>query len=349
MSHSSGGSPELPANIKSQIQVSACVFAGSSAVLVWDILHNLRNDYSLLFEHKVTLASGSYVVSRLASLIYALGLTLFASYPLPACNTAFLAFNSFYPITVTATAFLFFFRVRAIYRASRLATLIFGFLWLSVLATSTTIPISGRAISFGDRPQCIVAHGAAYNGSSGVTITVHDTIVFFAISYRLVSNFAQEDQTRGEKIRGLFSGANLPAFSKALFNEGQMYYMITVVTNVITTAMVYIPTTRPLYRGLLVIPNVAVSSIMACRVYRNTKLGLTHGNMDLVLPTLNPSASESRSIPLSVVHFCPQRTELLSAPDSGSTGGQSGTRDITLKVTDSGFLSAPHDDTEIAP
>jgi hypothetical protein len=120
------------------------------------------------------------------------------------------------------------------------------------------------------------------------------------------------------------------------------------VTNVITTAMVYIPTTRPLYHGLLVIPNVAVSSIMACRVYRNTKLGLTHGNMDLVMPTLNPSASESRSIPLNVVHFCPQRTELLSAPDSGSTGGQSGARDITLKVTDSGFLSAPHGDTEIA-
>ncbi|KAJ7844708.1 hypothetical protein B0H13DRAFT_2096156 [Mycena leptocephala] len=347
MSHSLGGSPELPAAIKRQIQVSAYVFAGSSAVLVWDILHNLRNDYSLLFEHKMTLASGSYVVSRLASLIYALGFTLFASYPLPACNTAYLVFNSFYPITVSATAFLFFFRARAIYGGSRLVTLLFGFLWLSVLATSITIPISGRAISFGDPPQCIVAHGAAYNGSSGITITVHDTMVFFAISYRLVSNFAQKDRTHGEKIRELFSGANLPAFSKALFNEGQMYYMITVVTNVVTTAMVYIPTTRPLYRGLLVIPNVTVSSIMACRVYRNTKLGLIHGSMDLVLPTLNPRTSESRSIPLSVVHFSPLRTGLLSAPDSDSTGGQSGTRDITLKVADSGF-SSPHDDTEVA-
>ncbi|KAJ7847671.1 hypothetical protein B0H13DRAFT_2362374 [Mycena leptocephala] len=63
MSHSLGGSPELPADIKRQIQVSAYVFAGSSAVLVWDILHNLRNDYSLLFEQKMNLASGSYVVS----------------------------------------------------------------------------------------------------------------------------------------------------------------------------------------------------------------------------------------------------------------------------------------------
>jgi hypothetical protein len=138
-------------------------------------------------------------------------------------------FNSFYPITVSATAFLFFFRARAIYGGSRLVTLLFGFLWLSVLATSITIPISGRAISFGDPPQCIVAHGAAYNGSSGITITVHDTMVFFAISYRLVSNFAQKDRTHGEKIRELFSGANLPAFSKALFNEGQMYYMCASV------------------------------------------------------------------------------------------------------------------------
>jgi hypothetical protein len=69
--------------------------------------------------------------------------------------------------------------------------------------------------------------------------------------------------------------------------------------------------------------------------------------MDLVLPTLNPRTSESRSIPLSVVHFSSQRTGLLSAPDSDSTSGQSGTRDITLKVADSGF-SSPHDDTEVA-
>jgi hypothetical protein len=131
---------------------------------------------------------------------------------------------------MSATAFPFFFRVRAIYGASRLVALIFGFLWLSVLATSITVPISGRAISFRDRPQWIIAHGAAYNGSSAVTIPVHDTIVFFTISYRLVSDFAQTDQTRGEKIRELLSGANLPAFSKTLFNEGQMYYMCASVS-----------------------------------------------------------------------------------------------------------------------
>jgi hypothetical protein len=69
--------------------------------------------------------------------------------------------------------------------------------------------------------------------------------------------------------------------------------------------MVYVPTTRPLYCGLLVIPNVTVSSIMVCHVYCNTKLGLI-GSMDLVLPTLNPRTSESRSIPLSVTLVLPR-------------------------------------------
>ncbi|KAJ7452239.1 hypothetical protein FB451DRAFT_1565956 [Mycena latifolia] len=322
MSQSSGTSQEIPASLQRPLQIVAYVFTGSAAVLVWDILNNLRNDYSLLFRHKMSPATAAYVVSRIASLVYTLGFTLFATYPLSACNTAFIAFNSFYTITVSSSAFLFFFRVRAIYGGSRVVTGIFGVLWLAVLATSITVPVSGRGTSIGDPPQCLtLARHGAHGGSSG---------------------------TRGDQVKELFSGASLPAFSKSLFTDGQMYYMVTVVTNIITTVLVYVPTSSSLYHGLLVIPNVTLTSMMACRVYRNTMLGLTRGGgQGLSLPTL---ASGHQSIQLSSVYFAPQRSGMTrSAGDvSYSTGELSGAMNPTLKVNDSGLASSVDHDTGVA-
>ncbi|KAF8171184.1 hypothetical protein K438DRAFT_1982174 [Mycena galopus ATCC 62051] len=295
-------------------------------------------------------ATAAYFVSRIGCLVYTLGFTLFATYPLSACNTAFIVFNSFYPIAVSSAAFLFFFRVRAIYNNSRGATVIFGVLWLAVLATSITVPVSGRGTSLGDPPQCFsLARHGTHGGSAGITITIHDTLVFFAISYRLVGNFAYRQQTRGEQLKELFTGASLPAFSKSLFTDGQVYYMITVVTNIVTTVLVYVRLSSSLYHGLMVIPNVTLTSMMACRVYRNTMLGLTQsGGEALSLPTL----ARHQSIQISDVNFTPERSGMTRSTGdmSHSTGELSGAVNLTLKVNDShsGFASKVHHDTGVA-
>ncbi|KAJ7037602.1 hypothetical protein C8F04DRAFT_1091852 [Mycena alexandri] len=340
MSQSSGDTVQLPPELQKQIEVSAYVFAGATAVFIWDILNNLRSEYCLLFKHRLSAATLAYFISRVASLIYVLGFTIFASYPLKECSKAYIAFNSFYPVAVSASAFLFFFRVRAIFNGDRLATILFGCLWLAVLGSSITIPIGGKAAGLGDPTECIVAHVSAYVGSAGIVITVHDTLVFFAISYRLVSNFQAEQKTRGEKVKSLFSGSNLPAFSKSLFEDGQMYYMITVVTNIVATVMIYIPSVSPVYHGFLVVPNVTLTSIMACRVYRNTKLGATRGSRDLTLPTLNPLGPGGSTIPLSTVQFTGQHTAMSSSHigenDSDSTENKESGREIPLHMTSMG-------------
>ncbi|KAJ7496551.1 hypothetical protein FB451DRAFT_197892 [Mycena latifolia] len=351
MSQSSGDLEELPAYLQRQIQIAGYIFVGSTSVFIWDILNNLRNDYALFFKQKFHVACLAYAVSRIASLMYALGFTVFATYPLQACNTSFVVFNVFYPIGLSASAFLFFFRVRAIYSGDRLVTAIFGFLWLAVLGASITIPFGGSAIKLGHPAECVLAHGEAYLGAAGIILTVHDTLVFFAISYRLVSNFAQtQQQTRGEQLKTLFSGANLPAFSKALFVDGQMYYMITVLINIFATLLVYIPGISPVYRGVMVVPSTTLTSIMACRVYRNTKLGITRGTAELALPTLSSNAVGT--IPLSVVQFStqPNRTTGRWGGDgSGSSGDKDDTLNESSKANNSGFLPTLHHDTGIVP
>ncbi|KAJ7033475.1 hypothetical protein C8F04DRAFT_1260986 [Mycena alexandri] len=309
MSQSSGGSEQLPPDIQKQIKVSAYVFAGSTAVFVWDILNNLP-------------------------------------YPLPDCETAYIVFNIFYPISVSGAAFLFFLRVRAIFQGERMPTIIFGCLWLAVLASSIgrSSIISGGAIGLGDPTVCVVAphtqHVSAFAGLAGIVIMVHDTIVFFAISYVLIALTQVEQQAPGEQVKALFSGANLPAFSKSLFMDGQMYYMVAVVANIVATVMAYVRVS-PVYHGFLVIPNVTLTSIMACRVYRNTKLGVTHGNADLTLPTLNTLGPSGNTIPLRFVHFSGEHTGVTGelhagANDSGSTEHEESRTDIQLHLASRG-------------
>ena len=117
-------------------------------------------------------------------------------------------------------------RLRAIYGGDRIVTSIFGFLWLAVVASSVLAIVGATVTSIGNPPECLIVSTRKYDGASGICITVYDTLVFLAISYRLVSNSAKtQRQTLWEQTKALFSGSNLPAFPKALFTDGQMYYM----------------------------------------------------------------------------------------------------------------------------
>ncbi|KAJ6494228.1 hypothetical protein C8R45DRAFT_174284 [Mycena sanguinolenta] len=240
-------------------------------VFVWDILHSLSEDYHILFKLNFQVSAAVYLVSRIASLVYALGFTLFSTYPLPNCQAALVAFNAFYPISSASTSLLFFFRVRAIYSGRPIITYTFGFLWLCMLAGSLTIPLGTSATTVGH--ACIVTRLAPYMGANGVAMMVFDTSVFLAISYRLLAN-GRTEQTPGERIRSAFAfgEANLYAFSDSLLRDGQKYYLITVFTNTLTIAMIYAPDVAPVYRGMGSIPNVAVTNIMASRVFRNIKM-----------------------------------------------------------------------------
>ncbi|KAJ7629855.1 hypothetical protein B0H17DRAFT_1284071 [Mycena rosella] len=307
----------LPADIQKQIQVSAYVFSGATAVLFWDILNNLGSDYSILFKQKFhnycTILVGRLMpFIKIGTAIYAIGFTIFVSSPPRDCSGVHLAFTIFYSIGVSAAALLFFLRLRAICGGDRLITIPFGFLWLAVLGSSMTVPIGGTARSVGNPPKCLVGQPKAYVGSPGIIITVHDTLVYFAISYRLVSNFSHLDgkQTRRAQLTALFSGSTLPAFAKSLFTDGQMYYMITVIFNIVTTLMMYMPGVSAMYHWILAVPNLTLTSIMACRVDRNTKL-IIHHSPELSLPTLN---DQDPNIPLSIVHFSSQLSGMTRSP-----------------------------------
>ncbi|KAJ7133676.1 hypothetical protein C8R43DRAFT_1073089 [Mycena crocata] len=289
----------LSPDIAAQLHLESYVFAGATAVYIWDMLNHLKEDYSVVFKTTFRASTVAYIFSRIASLFYILGFAIFTTYPVGACNRTLIVLNTFYPISVGSTALLFFFRVRAVYGNQRSVVLIFAALWLTVLAGSLTCPIGARAVAIGATRGCIIARIPEYMGSAAITVSVHDTAVFLAISYRLLAN-SHVEHSCGEKVRALFRGGNLPAFSKALFVDGQKYYMITVISNILTASMVYIPGTSPVYHGILSIPNIALTSIMACRVYRHAKLHRPADALSLPMISDYSVATNGFTLPLSV-------------------------------------------------
>ncbi|KAJ7284421.1 hypothetical protein C8J57DRAFT_1216857 [Mycena rebaudengoi] len=264
----------LPPELAGRLQLAVYIAVGSAAIFIWDILHNLKAEYTILFKRRLNWTVFAYCASRLGSFAYVIGFVFFATLPVGRCLTADITINSFYTVGLSATCLLFFFRVRAIYSNSRSITIIFGLLWLAVLGASITVPIGAGAVHLGPTNYCLITEVAPYVGASSILVTVHDTAVFFAISYRLMANSYVAHPTSRDRFGAFISGAYLPAFSKALFIDGQVYYMISVVSNIVVAVMVYAPALDPVQHGILALPNAMLTSVMACRVYRNARLGL---------------------------------------------------------------------------
>ncbi|KAF8187893.1 hypothetical protein K438DRAFT_2149903 [Mycena galopus ATCC 62051] len=290
----------LSAEVARQVEFTRYVWVGTAAVFIWDILSNLKGDYMLLFNYRLCWPGAAYFVSRFTSAAYVIGFVVFLTYPVGECRALNLALGILYPVAIPSTALLFFFRVRAIYGGARKVTIIFGLMWIAALATCVIVPLAIGGINIGPTHYCMPSELIPYAGAAGIASAVFDTGVFLAISYKLVQNTAVEYSSAG-KLRAFLTGAHLPSFSKSLFIDGQVYYMITAASNIVAAFLTWFPGIEVTYRSLPTIPNVMLTSVMACRVYRHTRLNLLE--QSFLLPTFHDSESIG-------VEFAPQSNSL---------------------------------------
>ncbi|KAJ7626985.1 aspartic peptidase domain-containing protein [Roridomyces roridus] len=303
---------ELPPQIVSEIQLSGWVFVASSAVFVWHILNHLADDYAILLKHKLRLPALAYVSTRIASLVYVIGFTIFTSVSSPFRLCILIlnnvnAPNTFYPVACFSISLLFFFRVRAIYGGHRVATAVFGFLCAFVLGANITVPIGSRASPHPIGKLCLITEKAPQASAAGYMVAaailpINDTAVFLAISFRLLAN-SRTKHTRKESVKALFeilSARILSLYGLRVLKT--TLDRVTVVSNLVTLCMVYIPSISPIYHGMLSVPNIALSSIMACRVYRNTTLHAAR-QASVSFEIISPDGFTIPSSAASSVHF----------------------------------------------
>jgi hypothetical protein len=187
---------------------------------------------------------------------------------------------------------LFFFRVRGVYCNNRIITVVFGFLWIALFGISFTIIPAIKGTHIGTTQWCMITSVAPYASAPIVLNAVNDTLIFIAISVRLVS-FSSASDSFGARMKSFWLGDGLPGLSRALLRGGQVYYLFvtvffrhflnvltnfsvisaTISLNIVSAVMIHAPV-DPVFHAMLGVSNFALESAMACRVFRAVRLGM---------------------------------------------------------------------------
>jgi len=115
--------------------------------------------------------------------------------------------------------------------------------------------------------------GPSYGSAPIILNAVNDTLIFIAISYRILMHTAYPGDSWWARAKLFFTADGLPRLSKALLQGGQLYYFATIGLSIVFAALSLSPNIPPAYHAMLSIPNLALENSMACRVFRAVKLG----------------------------------------------------------------------------
>ncbi len=128
------------------------------------------------------------------------------------------------PISVCCSALLFFFRLRAIYNRNKIVVTVFFVLWIGLIVAALFVPLGISGGPVGTTLYCQYTNfsQASYAGIIGPL--VYDTLVFAAISWRLMQVASVEINCRST-LQILFSKKGLPAFTAHILEDGQIYYL----------------------------------------------------------------------------------------------------------------------------
>lgn len=141
------------------------------------------------------------------------------------CNALLISTGVVGAIAIPANSFLMFLRVRAVYAHNKPVVYAFAFLWVATLASCVSAPFAPRGAHIGTTQRCIDTEVKAY-GSAGIVISaVNDTLIFFAITYRLLVYHCVRSSSWSSRVHSFFRGDGLGEMSKLLLQTGQLYYM----------------------------------------------------------------------------------------------------------------------------
>ena len=129
-----------------------------------------------------------------------------------------------YPVAIPSTLLLFVLRVCALYRNSKYAIAFFSSLWIGLLVSSIIMPFGTSAYKISSNGPCLVNDKNYAYDLADLPPLVHDTIIFFATSWVFLFH-SHEDFTLKNGLKVLVFGKFLPALSKSILRDGQLYYL----------------------------------------------------------------------------------------------------------------------------
>ncbi|KZP20731.1 hypothetical protein FIBSPDRAFT_1044747 [Athelia psychrophila] len=250
------------------VETPACIFVATLATVVWDWLLSISEECSVFHRTGLSLPTLTYFASRLSTLTNCIASLLLFIAPLSQCTTVGYISVGSWEVAVTATAFLFLLRVRAVFHDSKPTRILFEVFLVAVLVTTILLLLP---IPFA-RPSstmCVLP-SSSHAVVASMVPAVFDTFVFLAISWRIAFRAAAVGTTLRARLQRLLSGRSLKALPKAIFHGGQAYYLVTIIFAIMFLVSYNNATIDLCY--LFGPPYLAVSNLMACRVFRAVML-----------------------------------------------------------------------------
>ncbi|TFK38712.1 hypothetical protein BDQ12DRAFT_98039 [Crucibulum laeve] len=285
--------PQLSPSLTYESQISGCIYVSALAVLVWDIIINLGDDYQLLFKCAIRPPTAVYYLSRASTLAYMVTSFVIQIGNIGDCQALSTAVGALSSLSVSMTSMLFLLRVRAVYHDSKpVIRLFFVFLWVVVSSMSILLSVvfSGGHVGTTRRCTISIAKNARYIEYSAFCQLANDTVIFSAISYRVLT-FPLVHGSLKSRAKYFFGGKSLPTVLHLLLQSGQHYYLMSVCGYIVLLVLHKFPVSDQ-YHGIYVTP-VLINNIMACAVFRRVKFGLiTHDgsslpNIEFKVPSSN--------------------------------------------------------------
>ncbi|CAA7262921.1 unnamed protein product [Cyclocybe aegerita] len=277
-----------------ELAMAIYIGVASSSIMIWDICETVRSDYTLISKDPWNAPAISYLTAKYSTLCF----TVLCTYVIttnslitnPAgCDPYPVVMIAMYTIAAASTSLLFFFRVSAVYHPNNKAIMaFFGLSWVVVplgsllllkarteykntgsLQTTCSLPLVGKYIFAALAPRMI-----------------NDTLVFCAITWRFLRGAGarpveldfsgvKRRMAIRERLRSftLPRASALPAFSRAMLQDSQVFYLVAVTSHIVTWVVLTTGSRGEASpRAMFIIPSLVVINIMACRVFRNTKL-----------------------------------------------------------------------------
>ncbi|KAI6015149.1 hypothetical protein F5J12DRAFT_816291 [Pisolithus orientalis] len=252
----------------SNYELSRNIALVTLGALIWDILFSIADDYGLIRMGRPSVTLFAYFLARPSVLVMVVLAILQKTGPLSNCTLVAMFVVAFQVITSAAASFLFLKRVHAVYHGSRTIQYVFNFLWVIGVGTSCAVFFSTMHdySEIADTKHCIRHQGWTALSIAFMDPVLFDTLVYFAIVYKILSGHRM-----GQKNdwRTFCCGNGLPHLSRAVFQGGQQYYLITTGANLMRFVLSADPFSSPTLQTILSTPAVMLTSAMACRVYRN--------------------------------------------------------------------------------
>ncbi|KZP23855.1 hypothetical protein FIBSPDRAFT_447784 [Athelia psychrophila] len=173
-------------------------------------------------------------------------------------------------LTLPTASLLFYIRLSAIYLHDKRAMVFFGLLWSAVMGYFVYDTVQSHE-------QFVLIHSISPGKNHAwiyITNAIFDTLVYLAISWKLAA-FSTSDDSYKQRLLSFTTGDGLLGLTKALLRGGQIYYFTTIsigVANIIFLLSNLIKSEA--LQGMLAAPHVTIASILACRIFRELKLGI---------------------------------------------------------------------------